>query len=227
MCVWNQCTPIDPDKPTQRLLRIAPGVRSPNVHKRRPYKVLTLDDPAVRKQMLPLLPITLLGVAVDLWLRPTLDLRLTQWAWWGLSVAFSLVMWQGLFALSSRLRPRWQTAFVGGIGGVAAVLTVGWLGFHEVFYCWPTAYALVHSAGHPREAWGYIYNEADWGGRGRLGGGGGFCGGLVALQAALGPPARARQNVGRAGLGRGGGFWRGASPREHHGAGCGGRETGC
>ena len=163
MCVWNQCTPIDPDKPTQRLLLIAPGVRSPNVHKRRPYKVLTLDDPAVRKQMLPLLPITLLGVAVDLWLRPTLDLRLTQWAWWGLSVAFSLVMWQGLFALSSRLRPRWQTAFVGGIGGVTAALTVGWLGFHEVFYCWPTAYALVHSAGHPREAWGYIYNEADWG----------------------------------------------------------------
>ena len=54
-----------------------------------------MDDPAVRKQMLPLFPITLLGVAVDLWLRPTLDLRLMQWAWWGLSVAFSLVMWQG------------------------------------------------------------------------------------------------------------------------------------
>ena len=118
---------------------------------------------AVRKQMLPLLPITLLGVAVDLWLRPTLDLRLTQWAWWGLSVAFSLVLWQGLFALSSRLRPRWQAAFVIVVGLVASVLALVWIGFHEIFYCWPTAYALVHSAGHPREAWGYIYNEADWG----------------------------------------------------------------
>ena len=113
--------------------------------------------------MLPLLPITLLGVAVDLWLRPTLDLRLTQWAWWGLSVAFSLVLWQGLFVLSSRLRPRWQAAFVLVVGVVAAGLAMAWLGFHEVFYCWPTAYALVHSAGHPREAWGYIRNEADWG----------------------------------------------------------------
>ena len=122
-----------------------------------------MDDPAVRKQMLPLLPITLLGVAVDLWLRPTLDLRLTQWAWWGLSVAFSLVLWQGLFALSSRLRPRWQAAFVIVVGLVASVLALVWLGVHEIFYCWPTAYALVHSAGHPREAWGYIYNEADWG----------------------------------------------------------------
>ena len=120
-------------------------------------------NPAVRKQMLPLLPITLLGVAVDLWLRPTLDLRLTQWAWWGLSVAFSLVLWQGLFALSSRLRPRWQAAFVIVVGLVASVLALVWIGFHEIFYCWPTAYALVHSAGHPREAWGYIYNEADWG----------------------------------------------------------------
>ena len=122
-----------------------------------------MDDPAVRKQMLPLLPITLLGVAVDLWLRPTLDLRLTQWAWWGLSVAFSLVLWQGLFALSSRLRPRWQAALVIVVGLVASVLALVWIGFHEIFYCWPTAYALVHSAGHPREAWGYIYNEADWG----------------------------------------------------------------
>ncbi len=122
-----------------------------------------MDDPAVQKQMLPLLPITLLGVAVDLWLRPTLDLRLTQWAWWGLSVAFSLVMWQGLFAISCRLRPRWQVAFVLGIGLVVSVLALLWLGFHEIFYCWPTAYALVHSAGHPREAWGYILNEADWG----------------------------------------------------------------
>ena len=122
-----------------------------------------MDDSAVRKQMLPLLPITLLGVAVDLWLRPTLDLRLTQWAWWGLSVAFSLVMWQGLFAISSRLRPRWQTAFVISVGVVTAVLAMVWLDFHAVFYCWPTAYALVHSAGHPREAWGYILNEADWG----------------------------------------------------------------
>ena len=82
-----------------------------------------MDDSAVRKQMLPLLPITLLGVAVDLWLRPTLDLRLTQWAWWGLSVAFSLVMWQGLFAISSRLRPRWQAAFVLVVG----VVTARWL----------------------------------------------------------------------------------------------------
>ena len=122
-----------------------------------------MDDPAVRKQTLPLLPITLLGVAVDLWLRPTLDLRLTQWAWWGLSVAFSLVLWQGLFALSSRLHPRWQAAFVIVVGLVASVLALVWIGFHEIFYCWPTAYALVHSAGHPREAWGYIYNEADWG----------------------------------------------------------------
>ena len=122
-----------------------------------------MDDPAVHKQMLPLLPITLLGVAVDLWLRPTLDLRLTQWAWWGLSVAFSLVLWQGLFVLSSRLRPRWQAAFVIVVGLVASVLALVWLGVHEIFYCWPTAYALVHSAGHPREAWGYIYNEADWG----------------------------------------------------------------
>ena len=122
-----------------------------------------MDDSAVRKQMLPLFPITLLGVAVDLWLRPTLDLRLTQWAWWGLSVAFSLVMWQGLFALSSRLRPRWQTAFVLVVGVVTAALSMVWLDFHAVFYCWPTAYALVHSAGHPREAWGYILNEADWG----------------------------------------------------------------
>lgn len=122
-----------------------------------------MDDPAVRKHMLPLFPITLLGVAVDLWLRPTLDLRLTQWAWWGLSVAFSLVMWQGLFVLSSRLRPRWQVAFVLVVGLVVSVLALLWLGFHEIFYCWPTAYALVHSAGHPREAWGYILNEADWG----------------------------------------------------------------
>ena len=120
-------------------------------------------DPAVRKQTLPLLPITLLGMAVDLWLRPTLDLRLTQWAWWGLSVMFSLVMWQGLFALSSRLYPRWQTAFVIVVGLVTSALALLWIGFHEIFYCWPTAYALVHSAGHPREVWGYIYNEADWG----------------------------------------------------------------
>ena len=55
--------------------------------------------------MLPLFPITLLGVAVDLWLRPTLDLRLTQWAWWGLSVAFSLVMWQGLFRDQQSVAP--------------------------------------------------------------------------------------------------------------------------
>ena len=122
-----------------------------------------MDDPAVQKQTLPLLPITLLGVAVDLWLRPTLDLRLTQWAWWGLSVAFSLVLWQGLFVLSSRLRPRWQTAFVIIVGLVASVLALVWIGFHEIFYCWPTAYAFVHSAGHPREVSGYIYNEADWG----------------------------------------------------------------
>ena len=122
-----------------------------------------MDDPAVRKQMLPLLPITLLGVAVDLWLRPTLDLRLMQWAWWGLSVAFSLVMWQGLFVLSSRLRPRWQAVFVIVVGLVVSVLALLWLGFHEIFYCWPTAYAFVHSAGHPREVWGYILNEADWG----------------------------------------------------------------
>ena len=122
-----------------------------------------MDARAVRKQMLPLLPITLLGVAVDLWLRPTLDLRLTQWAWWGLSVAFSLVLWQGLFALSSRLRPHWQAAFVIVVGLVASVLALVWIGFHEIFYCWPTAYALVHSAGHPREAWEYICNEADWG----------------------------------------------------------------
>ena len=122
-----------------------------------------MDDSAVRKQMLPLFPITLLGVAVDLWLRPTLDLRLMQWAWWGLSVAFSLVMWQGLFVLSSRLRPRWQAAFVLVVGVVVAVLAMVWLDFHGIFYCWPTAYALVHSAGHPREVWGYILNEADWG----------------------------------------------------------------
>ena len=109
-------------------------------------------------QSLPLLPITLLGVAVDLWLRPTLDLRPTQWAWWGLSVGFSLALWQGLFALSRR-----QAALVPVIGAVTATLAVASLGFHEVFYCWPTAYALVHSAGHPREAWGYIRNEADWG----------------------------------------------------------------
>ena len=122
-----------------------------------------MDDPAVRKQMLPLLPITLLGVAVDLWLRPTLDLRLMQWAWWGLSVAFSLVMWQGLFVLSSQLHPRRQAVFVIVVGLVVSVLALLWLGFHEIFYCWPTAYALVHSAGHPREVWGYILNEADWG----------------------------------------------------------------
>ena len=122
-----------------------------------------MDDPAVRKQMLPLFPITLLGVAVDLWLRPTLDLRLMQWVWWGLSVAFSLVLWQGLFVISCRLRPRWQAAFVLVVGVVAAALAMACLGFHEIFFCWPTAYALVHSAGHPREAWGYIRNEADWG----------------------------------------------------------------
>ena len=80
--------------------------------------------------MLPLFPITLLGVAVDLWLRPTLDLRLTQWAWWGLSVAFSLVMWQGLFVVSCRLRPRWQTAFVLVVGVATAVLAMVWLDFH-------------------------------------------------------------------------------------------------
>ena len=122
-----------------------------------------MDDSAVRKQMLPLLPITLLGAAVDLWLRPTLDLRLMQWAWWGLSVAFSLVMWQGLFVISCRLRPRWQAAFVFVVGLVVSVLALVWLGVHEIFYCWPTAYAIVHSAGHPREAWGYILNSADWG----------------------------------------------------------------
>lgn len=114
-------------------------------------------------QPLPLFPITLLGVAVDLWLRPTLDLRPIQWVWWGLSVAFSLALWQGLFALSSRLRPRRQAVLVAGVGAVTAALAAVWLDFHSVFYCWPTAYALVHSAGHPREAWGYIRNEADWG----------------------------------------------------------------
>ncbi len=121
-----------------------------------------MGDLAVQKQMLPLLPITLLVVAVDLWLRPTLDLRLTQWAWWGLSVAFSLVMWQTLFVLSCRLPRRWQIALVISVGAGVAVLAMVWIGFHEIFYCWPTAYALVHSAGHPREAWGYILNEADW-----------------------------------------------------------------
>ena len=186
-----------------------------------------MDDPAVRKQTLPLLPITLLGVAVDLWLRPTLDLRLTQWAWWGLSVAFSLVLWQGLFALSSRLRPRWQAAFVIVVGLVASVLALVWIGFHEIFYCWPTAYALVHSAGHPREAWGYIYNEADWGDAVVWVAFVAFVVGWWRYKLRIGPPASARQNFGGAVLGWGGGFWRGASPREHHGAGCGGRETGC
>ena len=196
-----------------------------------------MDDPVVRKQMLPLFPITLLGVAVDLWLRPTLDLRLMQWAWWGLSVAFSLVMWQGLFVLSSRLRPRWQAAFVLVVGLVTSVLALIWLGFHEIFYCWPTAYALVHSAGHPREAWGYILNEADWGDAV-------VWVAIVAVivgwwyyklrpsrrldfRSKLSPPVSSRQSFGCAVLGWDGGFWRGASPREHHGAGCSGCEISC
>ena len=120
-----------------------------------------MDDPAVRKQMLPLLPITLLGVAVDLWLRPTLDLRLTQWAWWGLSVAFSLVMWQGLFAISSRLRPRWQAAFVIVVGLVTlcAGPAVAWLprdillladGLRARAFGWPSTRGLgVHPTTKP------------------------------------------------------------------------------
>ena len=194
-----------------------------------------MDDSAVRKQMLPLFPITLLGVAVDLWLRPTLDLRLMQWAWWGLSVAFSLVMWQGLFAISSRLRPRWQAAFVLVVGAGTAALAMVWLDFHAVFYCWPTAYALVHSAGHPREAWGYILNEADWGDAVVWVAVVVFVVGWWCYKLRLGRQPASRQrfpasvlgpHFGRAVLGRGGGFWRGASPREHHGAGCSGREAG-
>ena len=53
--------------------------------------------------------------------------------------------------------------FVIVVGVVVATLAMVWLDFHGIFYCWPTAYALVHSAGHPREVWGYILNEADWG----------------------------------------------------------------
>ena len=89
-----------------------------------------MDDPVVRKQMLPLLPITLLGVVRrSVAAAPTLDLRLMQWVWWGLSVAFSLVLWQGLFVISSRLRLRWQAAFVLVVGVVAAALAMAWLGF--------------------------------------------------------------------------------------------------
>jgi len=110
---------------------------------------------------LPLLPVTLLGVAADLSLRPALDLHLAQWAWWLFSVVFSLVMWQTLFVLSTRLRPQLQGALVYGAGLLAAVLAMSSIGFHQVFYCWPTAYALMHILREPREALGYIRGGAD------------------------------------------------------------------
>ena len=71
----------------------------------------------------PLAPVTLWWVAVDLYMRPALDLRLTQWGWWLLSVGFSLVMWQGLFSISRLLRARRQMAFVGAVSlGASALL---------------------------------------------------------------------------------------------------------
>ena len=67
-----------------------------------------------------MLPISLLWIAVDLYMRPTLDLRLTQWGWWALSIAFSLVMWHGLFALSRLLQPKSQAVFVAAVALTAA-----------------------------------------------------------------------------------------------------------
>ena len=109
----------------------------------------------------PLLPISLWWIAVDLYMRPALDLRLTQWGWWLLSVVFSLVMWQGLFALSRLLRVRLQAVFVGLVALTASALLMGSIGFYQTFYCWPTAYVLVHIFREPREAWGYIQGGAD------------------------------------------------------------------
>lgn len=108
----------------------------------------------------PLLPVTLLWVVVDLALRPSLDLRLIQWAWWLLSVVFSVVVWQGLFALSYLLRLQLQSLLVYGMGLLASVLVMASIGFQQIFYCWPTAYVLVHMFRESREAWGYIRDGA-------------------------------------------------------------------
>ena len=109
----------------------------------------------------PLAPVTLWWVAIDLYMRPALDLRLTQWGWWLLSVGFSLVMWQGLFSISRLLRARRQMVFVGAVSLVASAFLMASIGFYRVFYCWPTAYVLVHIFREPREAWGYIRGGAD------------------------------------------------------------------
>ncbi|MBT6907057.1 MAG: sulfatase-like hydrolase/transferase [Gemmatimonadetes bacterium] len=109
----------------------------------------------------PLAPVTLWWVAVDLYMRPALDLRLTQWGWWLLSVGFSLVMWQGLFSISRLLRARRQMVFVGAVSLVASAFLMASIGFYRIFYCWPTAYVLVHIFREPREAWGYIRGGAD------------------------------------------------------------------
>lgn len=108
-----------------------------------------------------MLPISLLWIAVDLYMRPALDLRLTQWAWWALSIAFSLVMWHGLFALSRLLQPKSQAVFVAAVALTASALLMAGIGFYQAFFCWPTAYVLVHIFAEPREAWGYIRGGAD------------------------------------------------------------------
>ena len=94
-------------------------------------------------------------------MRPALDLRLTQWGWWSLSIVFSLVMWQGLFWLSGLLRDRLQAVFVWLVSLIASALLMASIGFYTVFYCWPTAYVLVHIFREPREAWGYIRGGAE------------------------------------------------------------------
>ena len=109
----------------------------------------------------PLLPITALWLLIDVWLRPSWDLRFMQWLWWIASIVFSLVMWQGAFAASRRMGGWLQTAWVYSAALSAAALVMLAVAFHHIFYTWPTAYAMVHMLREPREAWGYIRDGYD------------------------------------------------------------------
>ena len=111
-----------------------------------------------RLDVFPLLPITLLWVGLDLFMRPSLSMHTMQWAWWLGSIAFSLIMWEALFRLSwsLRARARLQKVLVCVASLAASALAVTFVGFHRVFFSWPTAYAGTHVLRHPREAWGYV-----------------------------------------------------------------------
>jgi glucan phosphoethanolaminetransferase (alkaline phosphatase superfamily) len=91
-------------------------------------------------------------------MRPSLSLQAAQWAWWLGSVVFSLALWEGLFYLSWLLRARtyWQKVLVYGTSLTASALAVLSVGFHQVFFCWPTAYAGMHVLRHRREGLGYF-----------------------------------------------------------------------